>query len=297
MVALSWRSKLTDDETTAVFALVSAAAAADGQPPLSEAALLRLRHGEESVHLLAHAAGGELAGYAQLVGDGAAGGTIGELVVHPGFRRQSAGGAMVGALLERTADAGKLRLWAYGGHPAAERLTQRYGFTPTRVLWQMRRSLLAPLEAPKLPDGVVLRTFEIGRDEAAFVEVNNRAFEWHPEQGGWDVEQVRRREAEPWFDADGFLLAVSAGDGRLLGFHWTKAHTADLGEVYVLGVDPAEHGRGLGKALTLAGLRHLRSRGMTTVMLYVEADNTPAVRTYQRLGFTHWETDVVYSSP
>jgi mycothiol synthase len=126
--------------------------------------------------------------------------------------------------------------------------------------------------------------------------VNNRAFDWHPEQGGWDVEQVRVREAEPWFDPAGFLLAVDADD-RLLGFHWTKVHSdaEPIGEVYVLGVDPSAHGRGLGVALTLAGLHHLRGRGLREVMLYVEADNHGAVAMYRKLGFTDWDTDVAYS--
>jgi len=295
MVALSWRSRLTDEETAEVLALVGAATEADGQPPVSEAVLLRLRRGDESVHLLARGAGDRLVGYADLDSGDPTTGVTGELAVHPEFRRRGVAAAMVPALTERAS--GKLRLWAHGEHPGAKRLAQRFGFTEARVLWQLRRSLLAPLDAPKLPDGVVLRPFRVGRDEAAFVEVNNRAFAWHPEQGGWDVGQVRTREAEPWFDAEGFLLAVAEDGGRILGFHWTKVHTAELGEVYVLGVDPAEQGRQLGTALTLAGLRHLRSRGMTTVMLYVEADNAAALRTYQRLGFAHWDTDVAYSSP
>jgi mycothiol synthase len=307
VVALTWRSRLTEDETTEVLALLAAVTEADGLPPVSEQVLLQLRHGEckkhqeQGEHLLAYGDEG-LVGYAHLDSADEVTGPTGELAVHPAHRRRGVAGQMVRALRNR-ADGEKLRLWAHGEHPAAKKLAQRYGFTKARVLWQMRRSLWAPLDSPTLPDGVRLRPFVVGQDEAAFVEVNNKAFAWHPEQGGWDVEQVRVREAEPWFDADGFLLAVEATDetdatrGRLLGFHWTKAHSAELGEVYVLGVDPAEHGRGLGKALTLAGLHYLRGRGMSTVMLYVEAENAPAIKTYQRLGFTHWDTDVAFSLP
>lgn len=296
MVQLSWRSALSDDEAAEVRDLVAAATDTDGQPPLSEAARLRLRHGgEPAAHLLATAstdgADRELAGYAQ-VADGTA-----ELAVHPAQRRRGIGGELVRALVERAAASSTpLVLWAHGEHPAAVRLARRHGLTEARVLWRMRRSLLDPPDAAELPGGVELRTFVVGQDEAAVVEVNNKAFAWHPEQGGWDVGQVRQREAEPWFDPDGFLLAVDSATGRLLGYHWTKQHSADLGEVYVLGVDPAEHGRGLGKALTVAGLHHLRRRGMSTVMLYVESDNTAAIRTYQRLGFTHWDSDVAYAA-
>jgi mycothiol synthase len=136
-------------------------------------------------------------------------------------------------------------------------------------------------------------------DEAAFLRVNNAAFDWHPEQGGWDVDQVKLRESEPWFDPEGFLLAVDGKD-RVLGYHWTKVHDGSgtgepIGEVYVLGVDPAARGRRLGAALTLAGMQYLRDRGLSQVMLYVEADNSAAVRVYENLGFTLWSTDVSYA--
>lgn len=156
-----------------------------------------------------------------------------------------------------------------------------------------------PLPEVRLPDGVTLRSFVPGRDDEEFLRVNNAAFDWHPEQGGWTRHELDERVGEDWFDPAGFLLATDGG-GTLLGYHWTKVHPATtdepaLGEVYVLGVDPAAHGRGLGRVLTLAGLHHLRDRGLGTVLLYVEADNGPAVRVYERLGFTVHAVDVNYA--
>jgi mycothiol synthase len=305
---LSWRAELDEAEIREVGALVAAVTEADGTAPLSEHVLLHLRHGgdHEAAHLLARSDGGELVGFAHLdVTDPVAGGA-GELAVHPAHRRAGLGTRIVQGLLDRMAGAGspaggRLRLWAHGEHPGAVALSERLGFSRARVLWQMRRSLLAPLGAPELPAGVRLRPFVAGADEAEFLRVNNAAFDWHPEQGGWDLDQVKLREAEPWFDPEGFLLAVDDRD-RLLGFHWTKVHAHDgnghdhepIGEVYVLGVDPSARGMKLGAALTLAGLRHLRDRGLSQVMLYVEADNDAAVRVYRDLGFTHWDTDVSY---
>ena len=104
------------------------------------------------------------------------------------------------------------------------------------------------------------------------------------------LADLREREAEPWFDPAGLLLAVDA-DGTLLGFHWTKQHDADTGEVYVVGIAPDAQGRGLGRVLTLAGLHHLASRGVVEVILYVEEDNLPARRLYEGLGFTHADAD------
>jgi len=301
---LQWRGALSGADVADVQALVAAATEVDGTAPLSEHVLLHLRHGgdAEAAHLLVREEG-ELVGFAHLdLTDPVAGGA-GELVVHPERRRAGLGSRIVQELLDRASRsevaAGRLRLWAHGEHPGAVALATTLGFTQARVLWQMRRSLLAPLAEPHLPEGVRLRPFVVGADEREFLRVNNAAFDWHPEQGGWDLDQVKLREAEPWFDPNGFLLAVDADD-RLLGFHWTKVHGdgghshEPIGEVYVLGVDPSARGMHLGAALTLAGLRHLRDRGLRQVMLYVEADNAAAVRVYRDLGFTRWDTDVSY---
>jgi len=221
--------------------------------------------------------------------------------VHPDARGHGIGQALVGQLVGLSAD-GRLRLWAHGAHPAAAYLAGRLGFRMSRSLWQMRRSLHAPLPAPELPEGVTVRTFVVGQDEQEWVALNNAAFADHPEQGRWTVDDLKVREQEPWFDPDGFFLAEC--DGEVVGFHWTKVHGGHddahghdhdpIGEVYVVGVAPSMQGKRLGPAMTLVGLRHLRAKGVGTAMLYVDETNTNAIRVYERLGFTRWDTDVLY---
>jgi mycothiol synthase len=147
-----------------------------------------------------------------------------------------------------------------------------------------------------------LRTFRPGEDDAAFLALNAEAFASHPEQGGLDQHGLVERTSQAWFDPEGFLVAESPEGTGLAGFHWTKVHpaspgTAPVGEVYVIGVAPAAQGTGLGRHLLAAGLEHLRSRGVGEVVLYVEADNTAAVRLYSSFGFTHAprDTDVMYA--
>jgi mycothiol synthase len=290
VIELSWRAGLDEALAGEVRALAAAATDVDGTPPLGEHVLMHLTD-PGATHLLA-LDDDVLVGIAQL--DAAEGAeAAAELVVHPGHRRAGLGRRIVEEVLARAG--GTLRVWAHGQHPGAVALAARLGFTPVRELWQMRRSLLDGLPDPELPAGVRLRAFVPGPDDDEFLRVNNAAFDWHPEQGGWDRAQLRLREAEPWFDPAGFLLAVDESD-RVLGFHWTKVHTEPepIGEVYVLGVDPAARGLRLGAALTLAGLHHLRERGQSSVMLYVEADNAPAVRLYSGLGFTRSQADVSY---
>jgi mycothiol synthase len=286
-----------------VLHLVSDAAEEDGVAPLSEHVMLHLRYGgdQRARNLLLYR-GGELAGYAHLDPTDPVAGPSGEMVMHPGFRRQGLGLALAGALLREAGDR-PLRLWAHGDLPGAVRLAAAAGFTRSRALWQMRRSLQSRLDRPQLPDGVAVRTFVVGQDEDAWLALNARAFASHPEQGSWTREDLDVREREPWFDPAGFFLAQRGV--RIAGFHWTKihghrdsagAHDHDaIGEVYVVGVDPDEQGTGLGRALTLTGLRYLRGVGLAQVMLYVDEDNTAAIRLYESLGFAHWDTDVMFS--
>nr|WP_281275490.1 mycothiol synthase [Saccharothrix australiensis] len=283
---------LSAEQGAEVARLLEAAERVDGVAPVGEQVVLRLRPGAPgSGHLLARD-GGALVGYLHLdlFGD-ADGNRVAELAVHPDHRRQGIGTALVTAAAER---AEPLRVWAHGDHPGARALAAALGYRKVRELLRLRRALDDALPEPVLPEGVRLRAFVPGQDEAAVVYVNHRAFAWHPEQGAMSIEDVRQREEERWFDPAGFLLAVDAED-RLLGFHWTKAHTAELGEVYVVGVDPDAQGGGLGKALTLAGLAHLRRTGSREVMLYVESDNAPALAVYTRLGFSRWDSDAQYA--
>ncbi|SDC88953.1 mycothiol synthase [Streptomyces prasinopilosus] len=299
--SLQTYAALSPEQVEAVLALLHEAAGTDGQQAVSEQGRLQLRGGERAgvSHLLLSLTGegddadtGELVGYAQLEDTDPVEPPAAELVVHPSHRGQGHGRALGSALL--AASGKRMRVWAHGGHSAARHLAQVLGLTLFRELRQMRRPLTdLDLPDPVLPDGVTVRTFVPGRDDAAWLALNAAAFAHHPEQGSLTQRDLDDRKAEPWFDPKGFFLAER--DGRLVGFHWTKVHRAeDLGEVYVLGVSPQAQGGGLGKSLTTIGLRHLAGQGLPAVMLYVDADNKAAVAVYERLGFLTHETDLMY---
>lgn len=303
---------LTPRQAGLVLELSAAARTADAVAPLSEQTMLHVRHGAElgsgGRDWLVTTSGG-VVGYAHLdppdppdpAGADPAGADqalSGELVVHPAHRRRGHGTALVSALAAAAGERG-IRIWAHGDLPAAAEFAKATGFTRARELWQMLLTLRdAAIPEPVFPPGVTLRTFVTGADEEAWLAVNRRAFAHHPEQGSWTRADLELRESEPWFDPAGFFLAERSG--RLAGFHWTKVHPSGgtdggpIGEVYVVGVDPAGQGGGLGRALTIAGLDYLRALGLAEVMLYVDGDNTPAVRLYERLGFRRWHTDVMY---
>ncbi|MFD4157968.1 mycothiol synthase [Streptomyces hydrogenans] len=288
--------ELSTGQVQEVMDLLAAADRADGVHAVSEQGRLYLRHGRrEGVRHFLLTVGSHLYGYAQLEETDPVEAPAAELLIHPDQRGRGHGRALGTALLG--ASGKRLRVWAHGGKPSARHLAQVLGLTLFRELRQLRRPL-TPLDIPEpvLPEGVTIRTFVPGQDDTAWLAVNAAAFAHHPEQGSLTQRDLDDRLAEPWFDPKGFFLAEDA-DGRLVGFHWTKTHAEErLGEVYVVGILPDAQGGGLGKALTATGLRHLAAEGLPTAMLYVDADNTAAVRVYEGLGFRTHEVDLMYRS-
>jgi mycothiol synthase len=273
----------------AVEQLVATAAEADGFRALGD-----VDWDHPATGLLARDEGGDqrVVGYAHLTREPS--GWALRFVVEPGRRgagHDVAGDlvtAAIGALREQ--GGGHLQLWVTKPTGADDALAVARGLPDVRDLYQMRRPL--PVDEPFALD---TRPFRPGIDDAAWLTVNNRAFAWHPEQGGWDEAMLKAREAEPWFDPAGFLLHEEGG--RLAGFCWTKIHTEEdppLGEIYVIAADPDWHGTGLGRRLTLAGLDYLAGRGLAIGMLYVDASNIPAVHLYEKLGFTIEHIDRAY---
>jgi mycothiol synthase len=250
-----------------------------------------------------------------------------ELCVEPSSRRQGIGSALLEAALGETS--GKLSAWAHGSLPGTPQLAEKTGFAAVRDLRLLELSTTADdgtprdFTPPPTPAGIEVDTFRPGEDEAEWLALNARAFAHHPEQGRWTRRDLDEREAEPWFDPAGFFLAREtdrpasnggasnggtstdsasndSANGRMLGFHWTKVQPAGaygpdpVGEVYVLGVDPEAGGHGLGRILTLVGLRHMAQSGLRSVILYVDGDNVRAVRLYESLGFHSRTVDTLY---
>jgi mycothiol synthase len=252
---------------------------ADRASALDEAARMALsRHGLDGAALWL----ADQSGFALLRGSSL------DVAVAPSGRRAGSGRALAEAALAEAPE--DVTAWSHSDHPAAAHLAESLGFVRARALWVMARDA-GPVEVPDIA-GVTIRGYR-DSDADEVVRVNAAAFAHHPEQGSMDRANLAERMAEPWFEPAGLLVADSGS--RLLALHWTKQHSPDLGEVYVVAVDPTAQGRGLGRAVTAAGLAHLASRGVRRIILYVESDNEPAIATYSRLGFTHTETHVQYA--
>lgn len=296
---MSWSDVLTPDQARQVSGLVDRATEFDGKAPVSEQGRHAIAGRGQARHLVI-LDDGVVVGYAQLQAGSDEHPDMAELVVDPARRRQGIGTGLAASVFDEGRPG--TRVWAHGNIDAAVEFAKCLDLVSVRELLQLRRPLGAP-QLPEIvvPEGVSLRTYCGSEDDSEILRVNNAAFSWHPEQGGWTQAEIVERTAEEWFDPAGLFLAFADTDpNTLLGFHWTKVHPPEgdepeLGEVYIVGIDPAAQGRGLGRVLTLAGMHYLRERGLDTVLLYVEGDNTAALNTYEKLGFEKFHTDMAYA--
>lgn len=305
--------------------IAAEAESSDGVAPLGEQPMLALERPAPGVaHVLA-LVDGVLAGYAQAADSDD--GQVVEFVVAPEFRGRGIATALVDWMLRRHP---RMTFWAHGDRPEAAAIAASHSMVRVRELLVMTRhrgdgpdvseygarsdsgdagGTKGDAGGHDRGDGITVLDLNeaysrYGADvvDSAVLRVNNAAFSWHPEQGGWSLETLRERMSVDWFDPAGFFVALEPGEPlRLLGFHWTKnVPVADgdepLGEVYVVGVDPSAQGRGLGRRLTAVGIAYLEGRGIDEVELYVEGDNASALRAYEKLGFRTTKRDVMYGT-
>ena len=301
---ISYLQHLSEKQQAGVLALIAEATNQDGIPPIAEHVMLHLRHGgdKDDRHLILIEAE-TIVGYAHIDLTDVVAGSSAELVVHPRFRGKGHGRALLDEITRITSP----RLWSHGDLGAARNLALDNGFVRVRTVIQMRRSLEIPL--PALPAGAEIRSFLPGLDDEAWLVLNNLSFINHPEQSNWTLEDLHNRMKEQWFDPSGFLVATQ--DNSMVAFCWTKVHGAPshshdengqhghdtIGEIYAMAVDPEFHGKGFGRAITIAGLSFLRFQGLNSAMLYVDAENANAIHLYRSLGFTEWGKDVMYRKP
>ena len=287
---------LTEDELK----FLDDVAVTDGAPEIS-GGLMAIATGEDTAHEAQTASsiwrlfdGEALIGFGirALQGDRHAA----EFLIAPDHRGQGLGERLLTTILDEEPEAW---CWSHGDHPAAKHLAQKHGLGRDRVLYQMRTDTglsLDSLPETQAPEGVEIRSFAPG-DEDGWLSVNNAAFDWHPEQGGQTRADIDAVVTAADFDPNTFVIA--ARDGEVIGFHQTKITDTDdegrLGEVYVVGVDPRIHAKGVGKALTVEGMRRMVAAGAETIELYVESDNAPALGLYERLGFHVAVAHVAYA--
>jgi len=277
----------------------------DGPPPIAEHILLHLRYGGDKAdsHLLVEK-DNQVIGYAHLDQTDLVAGPSVELVVDPSYRGAGVGKAL---LSEAIKICGKsLRLWVHGEQEAAHSLAASFNFEKIRTVLQMSKSLTDIQPLPTFGKEIIIRSFLPGIDSDAWLELNNKVFKDHPEQGGWQLSDLNHRLSEEWFDEKGFFIVEK--NKQVIASTWTKVHGEHshdhdgeashahpaIGEIYITAVDPEYAGLGIGKALTITAVNYLKYQGLKDAMLYVDFDNKAALNLYDSLGFKLSSKDILY---
>jgi mycothiol synthase len=294
---------LQADQRQQVLDLIQRSAIFDNSPPIAEHILLHLRHGgDKSDSHLVHQEQSKVIGYAHLDQTDLVAGPSVELVVDPDHRSFGIGKQLLSKAVEICGQ--NLRLWVHGENEAAAALADSFNFEKIRAVLQMQKQLTDIEKLPKMDPKIIIRSFLPGLDSNDWLSLNNKVFKDHPEQSDWQLSDLNHRLGEEWFDERGFFIASL--NNQMIGSTWTKIHGAlthdhggshdhlAIGEIYITAVDPDYSGSGLGRALTITALNYLKYQGLTDAMLYVDFDNTRALKLYNSLGFTESGKDILY---
>jgi mycothiol synthase len=294
---------LPKDLRLGVLDLIQRSAIFDNSPPIAEHILLHLRHGgDKSDSHLVHQEQSKVIGYAHLDQTDLVAGPSVELVVDPDHRSFGIGKQLLSKAVEICGQ--NLRLWVHGENEAAAALADSFNFEKIRAVLQMQKQLTEIEKLPKIDPKIIIRSFLPGLDSNDWLSLNNKVFKDHPEQSDWQLSDLNHRLGEEWFDERGFFIASL--NNQMIGSTWTKIHGAlthdhggshdhpAIGEIYITAVDPDYSGSGLGRALTITALNYLKYQGLTDAMLYVDFDNTRALKLYNSLGFTESGKDILY---
>jgi mycothiol synthase len=294
---------LPEDLRLGVLDLIQRSAIFDNSPPIAEHILLHLRHGgDKSDSHLVHQEQSKVIGYAHLDQTDLVAGPSVELVVDPDHRSFGIGKQLLSKAVEICGQ--NLRLWVHGENEAAAALADSFNFEKIRAVLQMQKQLTDIEKLPEIDPKVIIRSFLPGLDSNDWLSLNNKVFKDHPEQSDWQLSDLNHRLGEEWFDERGFFIASL--NNQMIGSTWTKIHGAlthdhggshdhpAIGEIYITAVDPDYSGSGLGRALTITALNYLKYQGLTDAMLYVDFDNTRALKLYKSLGFTESGKDILY---
>ncbi|MDH3538747.1 MAG: mycothiol synthase [Acidimicrobiia bacterium] len=278
----------SEADVAAVKEFLAGLEAESGVPPLGESKFVDLGGARAGTGFLIET--DELVAYLHLLWHESSGLWEIELAAGEGALDSAQTAAIVAAAAEEAA--GEMRWWTFGDTGGAAFAATV--FPTARTLHKLRGSL-PPAEPAAIPEGLRVSAFRPGRDEEAWLEANNAAFRGHPENGGWDRAELAERQTREWFEAEGFRLAWAGA--RVAGFCWTKRHSADLGEIYIIGVHPDFQGKGIGRAIVIEAMWYLAGVGCDTGMLYVDTTNRSALELYQSLGFEVERVDRCFAIP
>lgn len=209
--------------------------------------------------------------------------------IHPEHRRKGLATRLFDQAQQRASElkARAIRASIRQDNTTAKKTLLKLGFRRAREYFHLELET-AGSQLPET-EGLAVSLRPLQSHEAALLtELQNRCF-----TGAWEfnpntVEEIARTINSPFCSPEDILLACD-GD-RAIGYCWTMVLPAisgqpARGQILMLGIDPDYRGRGLGRAVLLAGLAHLANKGVQIIELTVDSENKAAFSMYKSLGF------------
>jgi ribosomal protein S18 acetylase RimI-like enzyme len=199
------------------------------------------------------------------------------------WHAEAARAARAAAAPDRTAAEADVELeaWAADGWPEGAALVERGWLPSDVVLTQYHQALDLELDAPRVPDGYVLRSLR-GRDDVpARVEVHRAAFA--PSRMTAEKYAVLLAQDHDAFDRD---IVLEAADGSFAAFAmcWMD-EGGSVGEFEPVGVHPDHQRHGLGRVIMRHGLRLMRAAGLRDAIVFSLRSNAASEALYRSAGF------------
>ena len=212
-----------------------------------------------------------------------------DIAVHPRFRRQGLGSAIL-ALIEADAASYGNRVTcpvfvpAVGDMPVGAYFLQTRGYRTDHGYWHMRLDDIARQASPVWPEGISVRgIINLEEDVETWCRLVMRAFNEETTPSG-----VLAQMHEPGGSPDGYFFAVDDTTGFAIGTSRARIDTSagvEVGYIGTVGVIPEYRRRGIAEALIRHTLAYLAARGLNSATLFVERQNVAARHIYDAMGW------------
>ena len=213
-----------------------------------------------------------------------------DVLVHPKLRRKGIATALLRHAVERARECGATVAQAEipATNPAARGLFSSLDFRSVRLFYEMAMDL-SGFQTSAIEHPFSSRPLQ-NSEEEKLTGIQNRTF-----TGTWGFnpnteEEIIYRLNQSGRSRDDVTLLYN--DNEVIGYCWVTIDPVKKqdqrpvrGRIHMMGVDPGYRGRGLGKAVLIAGLSNLKRKGIKVAELTVDGENKPACTLYKSMGF------------
>jgi mycothiol synthase len=235
--------------------------------------------------LLVIETGGDIIGFQDMLPELGIERIVVDCWLRPAHRGRGMARKLLSYALDRARETGakSLHVVAQEGNDVAVAILSRLGFRYVRRFLELRIDVTEVDQAELKRAGRGCRHLNDG-EEQKLLRIQKKSFAEHWGYNPDTIETITHRIKSSRHSPEDVVLTCK--EDRITGYCWTEVTDQGEGRIYMIGSDPDYRGKGIGKKLLLAGLAHLKNKGIKSVWLTVDSENETACSLYQSVGFT-----------